>query len=363
MSHETLIVIWFLLEAVLWIGFFFLEGFDFGVAMLYPIIGKKPKERRVMINAIGPTWDANEVWLLTAGGAMFAAFPGWYATLFSGLYLPLFLVLFGLIIRGVSFEYRALMPDDNWRDTFDWAATIGSFLVSLVFGVGFANMWMGMPVAGDPPHMTGSFWSLFTPFALLGGVLSVVLYMVHGAVFLSLKTDGVVRENANRVVRSLGPVAVALLAVFVVVGNIAYPASANPYLNGAAAAAMWILSILSVVALGLAVLMHNKGHGNQTRENWAFIGTGVAIATLFAAHFVKMYGTLGFAPAPGTEFNASVAASSEATLSLMSVAALVGVPIVLAYTIWSYSVFRRRLSVANMPPEPSEAAAESLVKG
>lgn len=363
MSHETLIVIWFLLEAVLWIGFFFLEGFDFGVALLYPVIGKKPRERRVMINAIGPTWDANEVWLLTAGGAMFAAFPGWYSTLFSGLYLPLLLVLLGLIIRGVSFEYRALMPDDNWRDTFDWCATIGSFLVSLVFGVGFANMWIGMPVAGDPPHMTGSFWSLFSPFALLGGVLAVVLFMVHGAVFLTLKTDGVVRENASRVVRSLGPVAVGLLALFVVIGNIAYPASDNPHLSGVGAASMWILSALSVVALALAVLMHNKGGGDQSRENWAFIGTGAAIATLFATHFVKMYGTLGFVPAPGTDFDARVAASSEATLSLMSVAALIFVPIVLGYSIWSYSVFRRRLSVANMPPEPSEAAAEAMVKG
>lgn len=358
MSYEQLIILWFILEAVLWIGFFFLEGFDFGVAMLYPIIGKNPTERRVMINSIGPTWDGNEVWLLTAGGAMFAAFPGWYSTLFSGLYLPLLLVLLGLIIRGVSFEYRALMPDDNWRDTFDWSSTIGSFIVSLVFGVGFANMWIGMPVdiVGGAPHMIQSFWSLFSPFALLGGVLFVVLFMVHGAVFLCLKTDGVVRDKANGVVKVLGPIALALLAAFVVVGNIFYPASDNPYLGGAAGVAMWVVGLLSVAALAVAILMHSK-EGIQKRENIAFIGTGLAIATLIATFFIKMYGTLGFVPVEGVDFNMTVAASSEATLGLMSIAALVGVPIVLAYTIWSYSVFRRRLSVENMPPEPSEAAA------
>lgn len=356
MSHEQLIILWFGLIAVLWIGFFFLEGFDFGVAILYPVMGKDPKERRVMINAIGPTWDANEVWLLTAGGAMFAAFPGWYATLFSGLYLPLFLVLFGLIIRGVSFEYRALMPDDNWRDTFDWASTIGSFIVALVFGVGFANMWIGMPVGGEPPLMTQSFWSLFSPFALLGGVATVVLFVVHGAVFLSLKTADSVREKANGVIKVLGPVALALLAAYVIIGNIVYPAADNPHLGGAAGVAMWVVGLVSVAALGFAILMHREKFV-QTRENLAFIGTGVSIATLFVTIFIKIFGSLGFVPAEGTIFDMKVAASSPATLKLMSIAALVGVPIVLAYTIWSYSVFRRRISPKQMPPEPSELAA------
>ncbi|EPH03734.1 cytochrome d ubiquinol oxidase, subunit II [Propionibacterium sp. oral taxon 192 str. F0372] len=360
MSHETLITIWFLLEAVLWIGFFFLEGFDFGVAMLYPVIGRDPRERRVMINAIGPTWDANEVWLIAAGGAMFAAFPGWYSALFAGLYLPLLLVLLGLIVRAISFEYRALMPDDNWRDSFDWCSTIGSLIVSLVFGVGFANMWIGMPMAGDPAYVTSSFWSLFSPFGLLGGILAVALFMVHGAVFLSLKTSGEVREKANRVVKALGPVALLLLVAFIVIGNIAYPASDNPFLGDGATMAMWITGVVCVVALGFAVVMHNR-QDPWRREGLAFLGTGAAIIALFASHFIKMYGTLGFAPAPGTEFNAGVAASSQATLSLMSMAALVIMPIVLACTAWSYTVFRRRLSVRNMPPEPSEAA-EVLAK-
>ena len=361
MTHETLIILWFALIAVLWIGFFFLEGFDFGVAMLYPVIGKDPTERRVMINTIGPTWDGNEVWLLTAGGAMFAAFPGWYATLFSGLYLPLLLVLLGLIVRGVSFEYRALMPDDNWRDTFDWAATLGSGIVTLVFGVGFANMWKGMPVGGEPPLMTQSFWSLFSPFALLGGVLLVVLFMVHGAVFLCLKTAGSVRSKANGVVKMLGPVALALLAIYVVTGNIFYGAGQNPNLGPVAGGAMWVVGLLSVAALAFAILMHSE-KGVQARENLAFVGTGVAIATLFVTHFIKMFGTLGFVPESGTNFDMTVAASTPGTLQLMSIAALVGVPIVLGYTIWSYWVFRKRISVDNMPPEPS-AAADSRATG
>lgn len=351
MTHEQLILLWFILEAVLWIGFFFLEGFDFGVAMLYPVLGKNPTERRVMVNSIGPTWDGNEVWLLTAGGAMFAAFPGWYSTLFSGLYLPLLLVLLGLIVRGVSFEYRALNPNDSWRDAFDWAATIGSSIVSLVFGVGFANLWIGMPVAGDPALMTQSFWSLFSPLALLGGVMTVVLFMVHGAIFLSLKTDQVVRENAHHLVRMLGPVAVLLVALFVVVANLVYPGADNPYLG--TSLPTWIIGGLAVVALGFAVMMHV-----QHREKLAFFGTGVTIAALFASIFVKMYGSLGFVETQGTVFNAETAASSPATLSLMSLAALVGVPIVLAYTIWSYYVFRKRLTVEMMPPEPSEVARQ-----
>jgi len=347
MTHEQLIFIWFLLIAVLWIGFFFLEGFDFGVAMLYPVIGKDPTERRVMINTVGPTWDGNEVWLITAGGAMFAAFPGWYATLFSGLYLPLLLVLLGLIARGVAFEYRALMPDDNWRDTFDWSATIGSLIVSLVLGIAFANMWRGMPVAGDPPHMTQGLLELFHPFGLLGGALTVTLFIVHGAVFLCLKTADSVREKANRAVKMLGPIAVALLAAFIVIGNIAYPASNNPYLGSGAGVAMWVTGASSVAALGYAIVMHSES-GNQARENQAFIGTGLSILMLFVTIFIKMYGTLGFVSADDS-FNMNVAASTPYTLRVMSIAALIFVPIVLAYSAWSYYIFRKRISTKNMP--------------
>lgn len=347
-------ILWFVLIAVLWIGFFFFEGFDFGVAMLYFILGKDPRERRVMVNSIGPTWDGNEVWLLTAGGAMFAAFPGWYSTLFSGLYLPLFLVLLGLIIRGVSFEYRAMMPDDRWRDTFDWCSSIGSFIVSLVFGVGFANFFIGMPVAGNPPHMTQSFWSLFSPLALLGGVLTVLLFTVHGAVFLTLKTEGSVYEKAEGYIKKMGPVVVVLLLAFVVCANVFYPTSDNPWLGDIAPILTWGLGLVSVLCLVGSLLAHNK-----RADTPSFIFTGVTIATLFASIFVKMYGSLGFiSEDPANPLNIVTASSSPKTLGLMSIFAAIFVPIVLGYTIWSYYVFRKRLSVANMPPEPSEDAKD-----
>ncbi len=191
----TLTWVWFLLVAVLWLGYFFLEGFDYGVAMLIPVLGKNEKDKRVIVNTIGPVWDGNEVWLLTAGGAMFAAFPGWYASLFSGLYVPLLLVLVGLILRGVAFEYRSKHPDTAYRTMLDWFATIGSFLPSLVFGVGFANFIIGL--ANDGLHFNGSFFGLFGPFALLGGVMLVVLFLVHGAAFIALKTKGHIHDNAE----------------------------------------------------------------------------------------------------------------------------------------------------------------------
>ncbi len=356
MEPTFLMILWFILVAVLWIGFFFLEGFDFGVAMLYPILGKDPRERRVMINSIGPTWDGNEVWLLTAGGATFAAFPGWYASLFSGLYIPLFLVLMGLIIRGISFEYRAIMPDDRWRDTFDWCGTIGSLIVALVFGVGFANFWIGMPVAGDPPHMTQSLLSLFSPFGLLGGVMLVVLCTYHGAMFLSLKTAGSVYDKAQGYIAKVGWVAVLLLALFVVAGNIFYPASHNAWIEGWGTIVCWAVGIVSVVCLIASMLLHKAN-----RDGLAFILTGLSIATLFISIFVKMYGTLGFISGAEGTLDLTIAASSPRTLTLMSFAALILVPIVLAYISWTYWVFRKRLHVDNMPDEPAELAVKQAV--
>ena len=194
-AASTLQLVWFALITVLWIGFLVLEGFDFGVAMLIPFLGRDDKEKRVLVNSIGPVWDGNEVWLLTAGGAMFAAFPGWYATLFSALYLPFFLVLLGLIVRGLAFEYRAKRPEQAWKTRWDWGACIGSFVVSLVLGIGFANFIKGLPVQVAEGRagvhvFTGGFWSLFSPFALLGGVVLVALFLFHGAIFLALKTRG-----------------------------------------------------------------------------------------------------------------------------------------------------------------------------
>ena len=339
-------ILWFVLIAVLWIGFFVLEGFDFGVAMLYPTEWKRPVHRRVMVNSIGPTWDGNEVWLLTAGGAMFAAFPGWYATLFSALYLPLLLVLVGLIIRGISFEYRALNPDDRWRDSFDGAATIGSFIVSLVLGVGFANFVIGLPVDGN--HLfTGTFWGLFTPFALLGGVTLVVINIAHGATFLSLKTYGQVKEKTHAIAGVMTIAATVLVTAFVVWQNLVYPASENEYLPSWG----WILAV-GAGAIAILGQLVSVVATRTKRDGVAFAATATSIAFLFVGIFVKMYGNLGFASEDASNpLDIMSAASSQLTLGLMRTFAFIMVPVVLGYTVWAYWVFAKRMGIKQMPPE------------
>jgi cytochrome d ubiquinol oxidase subunit II len=360
---EPLQVVWFILIAVLWIGFFFLEGFDFGVGMLLPILGKDDRERRVMVNTIGPHWDGNEVWLLTAGGAIFAAFSGWYATLFSGLYLPLFLVLVGLILRGVAFEYRGKQPSLKWRQGWDWAAAVGSFLPALVFGVGFANFVKGLPVADTVvayrdtpvPLFSGTFWGLFSPFALVGGLLFVALFLTHGAIFLSLKTRGEIHDKAKAFASKAGIVAIVLLAGFVVWANAGY-GKLPGQLSGLLLVA-WIVGIVSVVALAFGWFMNSRG-----RDGFAFIGTAVAVVTLTVMIFAHLYPGLGFdnTLAPSYPLDITTASSSPATLKLMTIAAAILVPIVLAYQVWTYFVFRRRLSTKNIVDDTTPVGARAL---
>ena len=329
-------VVWFLLIAVLWIGFFFLEGFDFGVAMLLPVLGRDDKERRVMVNTIGPTWDGNEVWLLTAAGGIFAAFPGWYATLFSGLYLPMLLLLVGLILRGVAFEYRSKHPDARWRATFDVFATYGSLAVSLVLGIGFANFVIGL--ANDGKLWNGSFFGLFGPFALLGGVLFVALFLIHGATFLALKSRGEIHDRARAFV--------GLLAVFVVCQHVFWPAASE---FGNLTAIGWGTAVVAVVALAASVLMTVR----REREGWGFVLGGLSIVGVVSGMFVKMYGNLGFAQDESqpvmNRLTILTAASSETTLTILTWASVIFVPIVLAYQAWSYWVFSKRISTKNIP--------------
>ncbi|MCL1841900.1 MAG: cytochrome d ubiquinol oxidase subunit II [Propionibacteriaceae bacterium] len=389
-------ILWFLLIAVLWIGFFFLEGFDFGVGMLYQILSRKqPEERRVMVNSIGPMWDANQVWLLTAGGATFAAFPGWYASLFSGLYLPLFLVLVGLIIRGISFEYRALNPGTRWKNAFDWCNSIGSLIVVLVFGVGFANFVRGInvtavqnAVAGKTPGLTwttptllqsnfdGRFWGLFMPFCIVGGLMLIAMCLAHGAQFLTLKTSGTVLKKAEAFAPKISWIAAVLVAIFVIWGTASY-ATNNPYTGTIGVVLRWIIGIISIVLMvGAGVFVSKKRFG------LSFICTGLSIATLFISIFVAIFGTLGFVAdaasnsalhnAASTTFtgaavdgysialNMTTTSSSHLTLVLMSVFAILVVPVIL-YTIWAYSHFTKRLSVENLPAEESEPAAAATV--
>lgn len=342
-------ILWYCLIAVLWIGFLVLEGFDFGVAMLIPILGKNEKQRRVIVNTIGPVWDGNEVWLLTAGGATFAAFPNWYATLFSGAYIPLFLVLIALILRGVSFEYRAKRPDSRWRNMFDWFAAGGSFVAPLVLGIAFGNFIIGMPVALAPNGLThmyvGGLLAMFHPFALLFGIGLVIVFLFHGAIFLALKTRDEVHDAAEAFAQKIGLVAIVGGAVLLLWQNIAYSSG----IVG------WLLLVVAAVGLVFAWWMIRGG-----RDLLAFIGTAVAIVAVAVGVFVRMYPTLGFNNdlVQDNPINIVTASATPLTLQIMSVAALIFVPIVLLYSGWSYYVFRMRLGTHHIPddvPEPVTA--------
>ncbi|MDH6464864.1 cytochrome d ubiquinol oxidase subunit II [Micromonospora sp. A200] len=328
-----LTTIWFLLVAVLFTGYFILEGFDFGVGMLLPVLGRDDRERRVLINTIGPVWDGNEVWLITAGGAMFAAFPEWYATLFSGFYLPLLLILLALIARGVAFEYRHKRPEASWKRRWDTAIFVGSVVPAVLWGVAFANILRGVPLDADHEYV-GGLVDLLHPYALLGGVTTAALFLTHGAVFLALKTTGEIRQRAGALAVRLG-VGTAVAAV---------------------AFLTWTLSIRSstaavVFAVGAALaLLGALAAARVRREGWAFTGTavaiGLAVATLFAALFPNVLpSTLD---AAGT-LTATNAASTPYTLKIMTWVAVVFTPIVLAYQGWTYWVFRKRIGVVNIP--------------
>ncbi len=328
-----LTTVWFLLVAVLFTGYFILEGFDFGVGMLLPVLGRDDRERRVLINTIGPVWDGNEVWLLTAGGAMFAAFPEWYATLFSGFYLPLLLILLALIARGVAFEYRNKRPEASWKRRWDQAIFFGSLVPAILWGVAFANVLRGVPLSADHEY-TGGLFNLLNPYGLLGGLTTLGLFLTHGAVFLALKTSGDIRERAGALAVKLG-VGTAVVAV-------AFLSWTLTIRSSTAAVVLAVAAALALVG-GLVA-------AQVRREGWAFTGTAVAIAlavaTLFAALFPNvMPSTLD---AAGT-LTASNAASTPYTLKIMTWVAVVFTPIVLAYQGWTYWVFRKRIGVVNIP--------------
>ncbi len=333
MSHETLQIIWFILIAVLWIGFYFLEGFDFGVGMLLPFLGKKDEERRAIINTIGPSWDGNEVWLLTAGGATFAAFPNWYATMFSGFYLALFLLLVGLIVRGIAFEYRSKDPSPRWRRTFDWMIAVGSFLPPLLFGTAFANLAQGVPI-NEKMVFTGNLFTLLNPYGLIGGVTMVSVFLLHGANFLSLKLEGDLRQRAHNAARRIYWVAaftVVLLAITTYVfTDIRTKIGIDPGITPIASLAVLLITIYFI---------------DRRREGWAFAFTGLHIVLTQIAFFTLMFPRVMISSTNAdwslTIYNAS---SSQYTLGVMSIVALIFVPIVLAYQGWTYYVFRKRIS-------------------
>ena len=337
MSYEFLRTLWFILIAVLWIGFFFLEGFDFGVGMLLPFLGKKDEERRAIINTIGSVWDGNEVWLLTAGGATFAAFPHWYATMFSGFYLALFLLLVGLIIRGVSFEYRSKDSHPAWRNRFDWMIAIGSFLAALLLGTAFANLAKGVPIGADmnyvSPNGIMTVIGLLNPYGLLGGLATVAVFLLHGANFLSLKLEGKLRERANGLTKKLWIAAVVLYLALGV----------YTYFTGFYARNIVDPGIAPIAAV--AFLLVAGYFINQKREGWAFIMVALNIVFTQITFFLMMFPNVMISSL-NPDWNLTIynASSSQYTLTVMSIVALIFVPIVLAYQGWTYWMFRKRIT-------------------
>jgi cytochrome d ubiquinol oxidase subunit II len=324
----NLATFWFILIAILWSGYFVLEGFDFGVGILLPFLGKDDAQRRTLINTIGPVWDGNEVWLLTAGGAMFAAFPLWYATLFSGFYLPLLLILAALIIRGVCFEFRSKVEDPRWRTAWDRALFFGSAVPALLWGVAFANIARGVPM--NAAHVyTGNLLTLLNWYGLLGGLVTLSLFTLHGAVFLALRTTGELSRRARRTAVRTALAAVPLAAVFLAVTQYGHGRPATDVTAAVAAVA----------------LIGGAAAAVRGREGWAFTGTALtlvlAVATLFGDLWPNVMPSSTSAAYSLTVANAS---SAHYTLVVMSWVALLFTPVVLAYQAWSYWVFRKRLA-------------------
>jgi len=326
-------ILWFILIAVLYIGFFVLEGFDFGVGILLPFLGKDDKTRRMMINTIGPHWDGNEVWLLTAGGATFAAFPEWYATMFSAFYLALFLLLGALIVRGVAFEFRSKDQHPRWRSLWDWCIFVGSLVPPLLLGVAFANMMHGMPIDADMNYV-GGFFNLLNPYALVVGLMAVALCVVHGALFLEMKTADDLRTASHKAAWRAWPVPLR--------GVIA--AAVGTYLSTDMLRHLGVnpgtIPLAGIVTLLLAGYFIRK---NLT--NWAFIMTALTILFTVATSFMILFPDVmvsSIDPAYSlTIYNAS---STPYTLKVMTIIALLFVPVVLIYQGWSFWVFRGRIT-------------------
>jgi cytochrome d ubiquinol oxidase subunit II len=330
---------WFVLIAVLWIGYFILEGFDFGVGALLPFVSKNEADRRAVLTTLGPVWDGNEVWLLVAGGATFAAFPEWYATLFSGFYLPLFLILVSLIVRGVSFEYRSKYGKGQWRQRWDIAIFVSSVIPALLWGVAFANIVRGVPLeksAEGNIEYVGGFFNLLNPYALLGGVVTLTVFLTHGAIFLSLKTTGDIRTRARTIALKIGLIAAVAAVSFLLWTNLMLPV-----IDGGVLA----LSVIVALAWVAGILMTLKG-----REGWAFIFSAAAILTFVSTLFFALYPRV-MPSSLGAVFDLTInnASSTPYTLKVMTIVAGIMTPLVLLYQGWTYWVFRKRISASQIP--------------
>ncbi|MEU6385002.1 cytochrome d ubiquinol oxidase subunit II [Streptomyces bauhiniae] len=324
--------VWFVLIAVLWTGYFFLEGFDFGVGVLTRLLARNRPERRVLINTIGPVWDGNEVWLLSAGGATFAAFPEWYATLFSGFYLPLLLILVCLIVRGVGFEYRAKRPEEKWQRNWEWAIFWCSLIPAFLWGVAFGNIVGGVKIDQHFEYV-GGLADLFNPYALLGGAVTLTLFTFHGTVFTALKTVGDIRARARTLALRLGPVTVVLALGFLVWTQLHSG-------DGASLVALVVAAVALLGALGAIW---------RVREGWAFALSGVTIAAAVAMLFLSLFPNV----MPSTldadwSLTVTNASSSPYTLKIMTWCAVIAAPLVMLYQAWTYWVFRKRIGTQHI---------------
>ena len=325
-------ILWFILITVLFIGFFFLEGFDYGVGALIPFVGKDDDERRVALNTIGPFWDGNEVWLITAGGAMFAAFPHVYATMFSGFYLALFLILLALILRAVGIEFRSQKPELGWRKAWDTVIAISSLLSAVLWGVAVSNLVIGVPIDENMQY-AGSFFTLLRPFCLLGGVMLTLIFLYHGACYLNIKAgEQAVLERSQNIANKLGPIMIVVTVAWVIWAFFA----SNMFDS---------MIALVAIALAAACLILSVLASKKSASAKAFVFVALAIVFFVAGVFAGMFPDIMISTIdPAYSLDIYNAASSPKTLSFMTKVALTMVPIVLAYQIWSFYVFRARVT-------------------
>lgn len=329
--------LWFLIVGFLFVGYFVLDGFDFGVGMSLPFLGKDDTDRRVLINTIGPVWDLNETWLIVAGASLFAAFPLWYSTLFSGFYLALLVILLALIVRGVSFEYRHQGKGEKWTNWFDWMIVVGSALPALLWGVAFANIIQGTKIGADG-YYAGTFFDLLNPYALLGGLTTLMLFFSHGVIFVTLKTDGEIKDRAKALVTKSTIITVLVAASFLVWTAWQHRDIPHlPVLLGFSAAA--------AVFLVAAWVLNMVG-----KEGWAFGTMALTIVMAVGAILSALFpNVMPSSIDPAYSLTIENASSTEYTLTVMSWVALFAIPLVILYQGWTYWVFRKRITRDHIP--------------
>jgi len=376
-DYETLKLVWWVFIGVLLIGFAITDGFDMGVAAWLPFLGKTDDERRVIINSVGATWEGNQTWLITAAGAIFAAWPFVYAAAFSGLYIALLLVLFALFFRPVGFDYRSKLADPRWRNGWDWALFIGGAVPALIFGVAFGNLLLGVPFHFDDTlrsFYTGSFWSLLNPFALLAGVVSLSMLMMHGAIYLELRTEGVVQQRARRAALYAGLVcaaAFALAGIWLAIGIEGYRIVSMPDANTAfnplaktveKTAGAWLANyhtwpwMMASPAAGFAGIALALWQGRAGRQTAAFLFSAMALAGIILTAGFSMF---PFVMPSSTDPNSSLtlwdSVSSQKTLGIMLIVTVIFLPLIMLYTAWVYRVLRGRITVQGIQEDTHTA--------